>query len=133
MAASIFDRENFGKLFIRVVLGTIIMGRGVAFFVQGKGTLVSLGNILSLLGMNFSPLFFGVCVAVVCVVGGITFALGAFFRTSSFLLGTVTVLDAIFRYHTRTVSLDVAVGAVAIAATLYGFMFIGAGAHAVQR
>jgi putative oxidoreductase len=133
MGTSVFDKEGFGKLFVRVILGMIAMAKGIAFFVQGKGALVAAGNILSLIGINFSPLFFGFCVAIVCVVCGITFAIGAFFKTSAFLLGSVILLDALLHHYTKTAAVDVVVTTIGVAATLYGFVFIGAGPHAVQR
>ncbi|MDR3144443.1 MAG: hypothetical protein LBT64_03005 [Puniceicoccales bacterium] len=133
MIRSLFDRESFGKLFIRVILGTILAAKGVMFFVQGDSALISLGKILSTIGITKLPLYFGWAIAIVCVVCGVTFAIGAFFKMSTFLLGTIFLLNAIFMYCGGRDLVDEVSHVAILSAVMYGFMFIGAGAHAVQK
>ncbi|MDR1401705.1 MAG: hypothetical protein LBI81_01975 [Puniceicoccales bacterium] len=129
---NIFDRENFGKLLVRLVLGTILATNGVMAFVGGKTTLISLGEISRIIGFPWM-LYFGWMMAVASIVCGITFAIGAFFRVSTFLLGTVILAEAICKYCIGHSFLHSVSYILMLSIAVYGFLFIGAGSYAVQK
>jgi putative oxidoreductase len=133
MKESGFNRENSGKLFMRLVLGPILTAKGVVFFVKGKTSLIAIGGILSAIGITFWPLVFGWIIAAVCVVCGVTFAIGAFFKTSAFFLGTFTLFEAIFRHFSGANLMDNVAYALMLSAVLYGFIFVGPGTYVVQK
>jgi uncharacterized membrane protein YphA (DoxX/SURF4 family) len=133
MSGLLFNREDFGKLFIRLVLGIILAAKGVMFLIEGQSFLAMLGKNLSIVGITFWPLFLGGVIAICHIVCGITVALGAFFKTSMFLFGTFFLLEAIFKYHTGSNLIGKVAYLVMLSAVMYGFMFIGSGSYAVQK
>lgn len=133
MSIQFFNGENFGKLFIRVILGLILTAKGIVFFVDGQMALLTLGKILNVIGITFWPLYFGWIIAVICVLCGVTFAIGAFFKTSTFLLGTITLLEAAFKYYINFPLMDTVAYAAIPSVVMYGFLFIGPGTYAVDR
>ncbi|MDR2779377.1 MAG: hypothetical protein LBB16_03805 [Puniceicoccales bacterium] len=133
MSGSLFDRENFGKLFIRFVLGSILAAKGIIFFVQGQPALTLLGKMLSIVGITFWPLYLGWIMAICYIICGVTVVLGAFFKASTFLLGTFAMLDAVFKYHMGGDVVGEITHCVILSTVMYGFMFIGPGSYAVQK
>ncbi|MDR2777092.1 MAG: hypothetical protein LBB17_03575 [Puniceicoccales bacterium] len=133
MSSLHFDREDFGKLFIRLVLGITLAAKGVMFLVEGQSFLTTLGKNLSIVGVTFWPLFLGGVIAICHIVCGITMAIGAFFKTSTFLFGTFFLLEAAFKYHIGSNLSGKISYLVMLSAVMYGFMFIGSGSYAVQK
>ncbi|MDR1891226.1 MAG: hypothetical protein LBQ23_03585 [Puniceicoccales bacterium] len=133
MSGSLLDKENFGKLFIRLVLGIILAAKGITFFIHGQPALTLLGKILSVVGITFWTLHLGWAIAICYIVCGITMALGAFFKTSTFLLGTFSLLEAAFKYYTGGDPVSEVAHMVMLSATMYGFVFIGSGSYSVQK
>ncbi|MDR1173275.1 MAG: hypothetical protein LBJ75_03630 [Puniceicoccales bacterium] len=133
MSGLLFNRENLGKLFIRLVLGIILAARGVMFLVGGQSSLTMLGDILSIVGVTLWPLYLGGVIAICHVVCGITVALGTFFKTSTFLFGTFFLLEAASKYHAGNNLIGEVSYLIMLSAIMYGFMFIGSGSYAVQK
>ncbi|MDR1433068.1 MAG: hypothetical protein LBI61_01860 [Puniceicoccales bacterium] len=133
MNGNFFNKENFGKLFIRMILGIILTAKGIYVFVGGRTALLTLGKILAAVGVTFWPLYFGWAIAVICVVCGIMFAIGAFFKTSAFLLGTVILLETVFKYYASCPLVDSVAISAMLSAAMYGLLFIGPGTYAVDK
>jgi hypothetical protein len=108
----------------------VLATKGIMFFVGGNNALIALGKVLSIIGITSWPLHFGWAMAMIYIVGGITFAVGAFFRISTFSLGTIVLLETTFKYSTNRPFMDDVAYALVLAATMYGFMFIGPGTYA---
>ncbi|MDR1528585.1 MAG: hypothetical protein LBS22_03315 [Puniceicoccales bacterium] len=133
MSGLLFNRENFGKLFIRLVLGIVLAAKGVMFLIEGQSSLAMLGKFLSIVGITFWPLYLGGVIAICHIVCGITIALGAFFKTSTFLFGTFFLFEAAFKYHAGNNLTGEVAHLAMLSALMYGFMFIGSGSYAVQK
>ncbi|MDR0693361.1 MAG: hypothetical protein LBF49_02195 [Puniceicoccales bacterium] len=133
MSALLFDRQDFGKLFIRLVFGIVLAAKGIMFCMEGQSSLILLGSILSVTGVTSLPLCLGWIVAVCHIVCGIMVALGAFFKTSTFLFGTFFLLEAALKYQMGSNLVGEIAYLVMLAAAMYGFMFIGSGAYTVQK
>ena len=125
-----FIGEDTGKLFVRCVLGILLTIKGVMFFVDGARSLMAISKFLSIVGVNFWPLWVGRVVAVIRLLFGITFLLGAFFKTSAFLLGSALLFDAACGYY---LGINDYVLCLMLASVMYGFIFIGAGQYSVQK
>ncbi|MDR2602956.1 MAG: hypothetical protein LBC11_00130 [Puniceicoccales bacterium] len=128
-----FDRQDFGKLFIRLVFGIILAAKGVVFLVEGQPSLTLLGSILSIVGIASLPLYLGWVIAVCHIVCGIMIALGAFFKISTFLFGTFLLLEAAFKYKMGGNLIREVANLVMLAAVMYGFVFIGSGTYTIQK
>jgi uncharacterized membrane protein YphA (DoxX/SURF4 family) len=121
-----FDSENFGKLFIRLFVGIFFAVNGVHFFVCGHKSLAILGAIFGMIGIKFSPVFFGGLLAGVHIVCGLTVIIGFLFRTSCFLLGLISLLEGIIAIYTGKCALDSA-PMLTIGMVTLGLMFTGEG------
>ena len=128
-----FGSEDTGKLVIRIVLGVLVAANGVMFFVNNAGALKAVSALLSSLGIKIWPLLVGDLVAIVKLLFGITFLLGAFFKTSSFLLGTMLLFDAACKYCLKQGFSEIVSLYIMLASVAYGFIFIGAGQYSVQK
>ena len=127
------NKDAVGKLIIRAVLGILFAAKGIKFFIGGKTALIAFGKILSTIGITFWPLYFGWILACICVVCGMTLLLGVFFKTTTFLLGTILLLDTICKYYMGYRVFDAVAYSAMIVAVMYGMMFIGAGEYSVQK
>ena len=85
------NKEAVGKLIVRIIVGALMMAHGVILFIGGKSGLISIGEICSVLGISGRHLFgiLGGILATFCIISGITFVLGVFFRAASLILGTI--------------------------------------------
>ena len=128
-----FDTENFGKLFIRFFIGVYFAITGVHFFVGGHNALVLLGKILQVLGINFSPMLFGVILASMHIVCGMTILLGFLFRSSCFLLGSITLLEAVIEIYMHNSIFNRVLPTFLLSMIIYGMMFIGKGKFSVTK
>ncbi|MDR1457625.1 MAG: hypothetical protein LBI47_02125 [Puniceicoccales bacterium] len=137
MSGLFFDRQDFGKLFIRLIFGIVLAAKGIMFFVEGPSSLALLGGIrsvsLSTGGTLPLPLYLGWIIAICHIVCGIMIALGAFFKTSTFLFGTFFLLEAVLKYQAGSNPIEEVAHLAMLAAAMYGFMFIGSGAHTIQK
>jgi hypothetical protein len=127
------DKENFGKLLIRLVLGVVLIAKDIVFFVQSHPTLTLLGKTLSIIGINLYPLRLGFGIAICYIICQTTVALGAFLKTSTFLSGTFTILEAVFKYHIGGDLVGEVVHVVILSSMMYGFMLIDSGSYSVQK
>lgn len=134
MSTSInFDTENFGKLFIRIFLGIYFVVIGVHFFVSGHDALIVLGTILKILGITFSPIFFGWVLASMHIICGMTILIGFLFRISCFLLGSVTLLEAIIALYTDKNFINGVAHIFLLSMILFGMMFVGGGRFSAKN
>ena len=132
-----FNREDFGKLFIRITLGILLAAQGVNFFVQGKCALASLGKIVTAIGWNVFPIskttiVLGGIFAIFYIVCGITFAIGAFSKISSGILSVLLLLTSITKLSEGHHFFGLTEYLFIASFVLFGFCWIGAGQYAVQ-
>jgi uncharacterized membrane protein YphA (DoxX/SURF4 family) len=85
-AASFWDKENFGKLFSRLVVGLFFIAFGIHHFSNGMSSLQALGTIFSVICITFWPGMWGVFAAVTLILSGMCFLIGFFFHTNCALL-----------------------------------------------
>jgi putative oxidoreductase len=71
---------DLGLLIIRVGLGILMIKHGWPKITGGPEKWESLGNNMSMLGITFFPIFWGLCAALAETVGGLLMGIGLFFR-----------------------------------------------------
>ncbi|MBL4575614.1 MAG: DoxX family protein [Opitutaceae bacterium] len=76
----------FGLLILRAGIGAMIAFHGYPKFMGGVETWEKVGQAMTFIGMDYVPVFWGFCAAVIEFFGGIALILGLFTRLSSFLL-----------------------------------------------
>ncbi|MDR1255621.1 MAG: DoxX family membrane protein [Puniceicoccales bacterium] len=128
-----FDSESFGKLFIRIFIGIFFMVNGVHFFMGGHAALATLGKILGMVGINFSPVLFGGVLAAIHIVCGLTLIIGFLFRTSCFLLGLISFLKALIALFAGKNILNDVAHIFTLSMVTVGMMFIGGGKFSAKK
>lgn len=128
-----FDTENFGKLLLRLFVGGYFVILGVNFFVDGHRALILLGRITNILGITFSPIFFGSAFAMMHIVFGMTILIGFWFRLSCCLLGTITMFEAIIAAYTHARIFGIVLPTLVLSMVVYSMMFIGGGRFSAAR
>ena len=93
--SNILASENFGKLFLRVMIGSYFIALGVKHFAGGWSMIETLGKIFSTIGITFLPKMFGVVSALILILSGMCFLIGFFFKANAFLLFVIFLIKSI--------------------------------------
>ncbi|MDR2371585.1 MAG: hypothetical protein LBD60_00325 [Puniceicoccales bacterium] len=127
-AMSLWDKENFGKLFIRLLVGLFFVALGIRYFSGGMSSLQILGAIFNILGITFWPSIWGIFSAVVLILSGMCFLIGFFFRTNCALLLLVFFLKLLtaWFFSKNFFDSEFLLNA-SLAVLLFAFLFMGAG------
>lgn len=101
--ASFWDKEHFGRLLIRIVLGILLVALGVKYFTGGSIALKTLGAIVQALGITFWPRLWGILSATVLIFSGMCYVIGFYYRVNCGLLAMIfalkTIIDWKLGYH----------------------------------
>jgi putative oxidoreductase len=125
---SFWEKENFGKLFIRLFLGLLFVASGVRYFSGGISALQVLGAIFSVIGITFWPIIFGIISAVILVLSGMCSLIGFFYRLNCGLLLVIYFLKALGnRSGLKNFFEAEFLLNILIALLLFAFLFMGAG------
>jgi uncharacterized membrane protein YphA (DoxX/SURF4 family) len=125
---SFWEKEHFGKLFIRLFLGLFLVALGVRHFSGGLSALRTLGAIFDVIGITFWPGFLGTCSAIILILSGMCFLIGFFYRLNCGLLLLIFFLKAVisWRLADHFFNTEFLFNAL-IALLLFSLLFIGAG------
>jgi uncharacterized membrane protein YphA (DoxX/SURF4 family) len=125
---SFWDKENFGKLFIRLVIGLFFIALGIRYFSGGMFSLRALGAIFNAIGIAFWSGLWGTFSAVILILSGMCFLIGFFFRTNCGLLLLVFFLKALATWTAlENFFDDEFLLSASLAVMLFSFLFMGAG------
>jgi putative oxidoreductase len=125
---SFWEKENFGKLFIRLFLGLFFVASGVRYFSGGVSALQLLGAIFNVIGITFWPIIFGIISAVILVLSGMCFLIGFFYRLNCGLLLAIFFLKALGNGYSLGNFFDAEfLLNILITLSLFAFLFMGAG------
>jgi uncharacterized membrane protein YphA (DoxX/SURF4 family) len=125
---SFWDKENFGKLFIRLTVGLFFVALGIRYFSQGMTSLQILGAIFYAIGITFWPGLWGVFSAVILILSGMCFLIGFFFRTNCALLLLLFFFKglAVWGSSRNFFDAELLLNA-SLSVLLFSFLFMGAG------
>lgn len=127
-----FNRPDFGKLLIRVVLGLIFAWYGVKMIGIGNSDIVVFEPGFSLLRLSLSTDAWTLLVAIIYLVAGILFMAGSFFKTCSAVLTVVELLLMREAILARPESADLMLLHLVLAAICFGFLFITPGRYSAN-
>lgn len=88
---------DVGLLILRIGIGIIFIFHGLPKLMGGIETWVKIGSTMSLIGINFTPAFWGFMAAVTEVFGGVFIILGLLHRPIAFML-TFTMVIALLMH-----------------------------------
>jgi uncharacterized membrane protein YphA (DoxX/SURF4 family) len=127
-AISFWEKENFGKLLIRLTFGLFFVALGIRHFTGGMSALRTLGAIFEVIGLTFWPGFLGTFSAIILILGGMCFLIGFFFKTNCSLLWLVFLLRALTHWFWARNFFDPTFLCDAmVTLLLFSFLFIGPG------
>lgn len=78
--------QQIGLLIMRVALGLVFVRHGASKVVAGVGMWQWLGQQMSLFGITFLPVFWGLCATAAEFIGGTALALGFGTRIAAFFI-----------------------------------------------
>ena len=129
-----FKKPDTGMLVLRVAAGLTMFLHGLAKYVAGADYMTAVGKAMSMYGINFAPLMWGIAASTVETVGGLLILLGFCFRPAAGLMAFV-LLTALL-----SMSPQLSLGgfqSYAHAWTMLlmcvGFLFTGPGNYAVRK
>ena len=92
-----YTYKNIGLLLLRIGVGVIFILHGWPKMAGGPEKWEMLGKTMSMMGIDFFPVFWGFMAAFAEAVGGLMIMLGLFFRPACVLL-LITMLVATLRH-----------------------------------
>ncbi len=127
------NSKDIGLLIIRVVIGiTMIAFHGLGKLMGGPDTWTKIGGSLSNIGINFTPMLFGLSASLIETVGSLLFILGLWTRPVAALLA-VTMLIAAISHLSRGDGFSGASHAIELLAIYIGFILIGPGKYSIDK
>ncbi len=127
-----FNSPAFGLLFIRVVLGAMMVAYGVPMLLGGKTSLTQAGSVMALIGVDFAPLFWGVMAALSYIVGGGLYVIGFLFRPVSLILCFNMVMAVLFQFS-KGANFSKMSPAITLACLFFGLLWLGPGKYSVDK
>ncbi|MDR3316967.1 MAG: hypothetical protein LBS68_02800 [Puniceicoccales bacterium] len=127
-----FDRPDFGKLVIRVVLGFIFAWFGVKMLGGGRSALVILDRPFTLFSITLAPRTWILTASIVYLIAGILFMAGSFFKTCCMALTVVELILIRQSAYVNHAEVDLLLLHVVLAAICFGFIFINPGRYSAS-
>ena len=90
---------DVGLLILRIGIGIVFIFHGLPKLMGGVETWTQIGSTMSIVGINFAPVFWGFMAATTEVVGGIFIILGLLHRPVALML-TFTMIIALLVHLT---------------------------------
>ncbi|MDR1457093.1 MAG: hypothetical protein LBI34_03540 [Puniceicoccales bacterium] len=122
-----FDKPDFGKLVIRIVLGLITAWYGVKMLGGGRSAIVILDRPFSLFTLTLEPRVWILIIAVVYVITGILFMAGCFFKTCCTALTATELILIKQSFLVKPDEIDLLILHTVLAAVYFGFLFMQPG------
>jgi len=122
-------RANFGLLFMRLGLTAVLLIHSLPKLINGSPAWESVGTTLSFINIGLPPIFFGLVMLLLEILGAISFVFGYFFRTACTVLFVLFCLYFInyFRIGYQTLML----WSLGLAAVFFGLIYVGPGRYAI--
>ncbi len=124
--------KNFGLLVMRAGLGIMMFMHGLPKLTGGVSTWRNLGEDMSLLHINFLPVFWGFMCAVTECIGGLFCVLGLWFRLVCILMLINFIVAAMSHLHGGDTVMKSS-HAIELCFVFFGLIFIGAGEWSIDK
>lgn len=89
------DLIDLGLLILRIGIGIIFIFHGLPKLLGGVETWTQIGSTMSIVGINFAPVFWGFMAAITEVVGGVFIILGLLHRPVALMLAFTMIIALI--------------------------------------
>jgi uncharacterized membrane protein YphA (DoxX/SURF4 family) len=122
-----FDKPDFGKLIIRVILGLIFAWYGVKMLGGGRSAIVVLDRPFTFLSVTLSPKTWIFLVSIFYLIAGILFMAGSFFKSCCITLTAIEFILIRQSIFAKPEEIDLMLLHVVLAAVCLGFLFIHPG------
>ena len=122
-------KMNFGLLFMRLGLTTILLIHSLPKLFDGSSAWERVGTTLNYINIGLPPKFFGFAMLLLETLGAISFVFGYFFRTACTILFILFCLYFFnyFRIGYQTLML----WSLGLAAVFFGLIYVGPGRYAI--
>lgn len=125
--------RNTGLFILRVGIGAMMMVHGFPKLSGGTEMWAGVGKSMSIIGINFLPVFWGFMAAATETIGGFLLLLGLFFRPVSILLLFTMVIAALVHLSDPKQGLNEASHAIELAIVFFSLIFIGPGKYSIDK
>lgn len=123
--------QNIGLFIMRVALGLLFIRHGASKVVGGFQTWQWLGQQMSVFGITFFPVFWGLCATAAEFIGGTALALGFGTRIAAFFI-TFNMLVAVLMHINKGDKFDVVEFPLLLLIFAIAFIIAGGGKFSID-
>lgn len=123
--------QQIGLLIMRVAVGLLFVRHGASKVVAGVSTWQWLGQQMSVFGITFFPIFWGLCATAAEFIGGTALALGFGTRIAAFFL-VFNMIVAVLMHINKGDKFDVVEFPLLLLVFTIAFMIAGGGRFAID-
>lgn len=136
--SALFQRLDFGLLWIRLTLGGFFLYQGLTKFMAGGDTLREVGGAVSVIGIpaesgSIAPMLFGVLAATAEFLGGLLVIVGFLYRSALAALLAVMVVATILMYQTSDGDIGQFGLPMILGLIVFGMIWTGPGRFAISK
>jgi putative oxidoreductase len=127
-----FSSIDVGLFMIRIALAIVFIRAGFDNLYSGKEKWIWLGHTMKNVGINFLPLFWGMCSIISEIVGGICILLGFYTNIAAFFLCITMTIATLYHINTGDSWQNIFVP-LSYVLILMGLICTGAGNYAIKE
>jgi putative oxidoreductase len=124
-------KQDIGLLFLRVVVGAIMLVYGGHKILGGQQCLLEVGSAIRVIGVNFLFVFWGSCAALSEIIGGLFLVIGFFFRPSCLFLTFTMLIATLHNLSLAEPSAESILHSFVLCVTFFSMLFTGPGKYSL--
>lgn len=128
-----FDRENIGKLILRVALGVFFVVKGINYFVNHTIFCEGMAKISIAIAAADLPASLPIWFAILSIACGMCLTIGLKNCISATILMIVMAFETTILYHMKHVIIDDVSYSGLITLTLFSYVLFGAGKYSIDK
>lgn len=136
--SALFQKQNFGLLWLRLAVGGLMTFYGLSKFMGGSEVLKSVGGAIERVGIpaaedSILPMLFGSLAASAELLGGLCLIIGFLFRPAVVAMLGVMVVATLQMYSVSQGDLSGFGHPLLMALVLFGMLWTGPGQYSLQK
>ena len=130
--SNLHQYKNTGLLIMRVGIGIMFVMHGYPKLASGSAGWEDIGKSMSVIGINFMPVFWGLAAACAEFFGGLLLVLGLAFRPACIFMAFTMLIAALVHYQEEH-KIMAGSHAIELGIVFLGLLFLGPGSYSFDK